>query len=99
MGLVALLVYGTLKEGTFLGLVVLVVLAAIYPPLVIGLGLAVVLYLAVARGGLVILFNWVGGLAQTGNSPQVNSPFTPLGPTLPGYTASQTQSSYGLPKF
>lgn len=94
VGLIALLVmlaFGKVSEGVLLGLLLLLVLGAIYPPFGVGFGGIILLTLFYKQSGK--FFDWANSLTKLDNQP---GPFTPLGPTLPGYKYNSATGTYGV---
>lgn len=84
--LVTVIAYGQIREGVFLAALVMILLAAVYPPLVIGLGVVVLAYVAIARGGAIKFFGWIWDLGQTQTS--VPTTGSELGRGLPNNTGA-----------
>ncbi len=91
IALIALLAFGRISEGVLLGLLLLLVIGAVYPPFGVGFGGLVALYLALNHSQA--FFDWLNGLTKLDNKP---GPFAPLGPTLPGYTYNSGTGTYGV---
>lgn len=91
IGLILLIVlmtwiaYGQIREGVFLAALVMILLAAVYPPLVIGIALVVLAYISIARGGAYKLFGWVYDLGQSSASVPITASGNSLSGGLPGY--------------
>ena len=87
-GIIALLSvvnYGTVKEGTFLALLVFLILGSIAPPIAIVVGVIIVFAIMI-RGAGVKLFSWLGQIPNRTQPAQASLP-NPVG-TIAGYNSS-----------
>ena len=85
IALLSIVQYGTVKEGTFLALLVFLVLGSIAPPVAIVLG-AIIIFAVMIRGAGVKLFNWIGQVPNRTQPAQASLP-NPVG-TIAGYNSS-----------
>lgn len=81
-GLIALVTwvtFGQIPEGVLLGLLVFLVLGALFPIFAVAFGAAVLVYLFYAYGPK--LFQFVSNLTKA--QPVAGPAYTPIGPTVP----------------
>lgn len=101
-GLIAgltLIEQGAIAEGTFLALLLFLLLGAIVPPVALTIGVIIVFYLLFTGAGNA-LSNWVKGIVGSkGAAPSptqsYTGPYAVLGPSVPGATQTPANGAFG----
>ena len=85
IAILSIVEYGTVKEGTFLALLVFLVLGSLAPVVAIVLGV-IIIFAIMIRGAGVKLFSWLGKLPNQTQPTQSSLP-NPVG-VISGYTSN-----------
>lgn len=83
LAVVIWIIAGDIAEGVLFGLLLLLIVGAIYPPIAIGFGSVVLVYLVVTN--LKKVSSWFGNITSIKPVPG-STAFDVIGPSLPGYT-------------